>query len=85
MFDDFMHNAFPDMHFQQPHQDAMLHAQGQAMNQAARAQQDIDCAISNGHPQAPQPVPPAGVGNAAVNIGMLVQSMIEKLLKGKRP
>ena len=32
MFDDFMYNDYPDMHYNQTHQDAMLQAQNRAMN-----------------------------------------------------
>ena len=38
MFDDFMQNDFLEMHLNQAHQDAMLHAQNQAMQQTIGAQ-----------------------------------------------
>ena len=54
MFDDFMHNDFPEMHLNQAHQDAMLHAQNQTMQQVKRVQQGAD------HRQPePQPRPPS--------------------------
>ncbi len=81
MFDDFMHNDLPDMHFHQPHQDAMLHAQGQAINQAVRAQQAADV----GRPaqsQATGPAPHApGQQNAAMNVGLFIQTVLEHLVR----
>ena len=77
MFDDFMHNNFPEMHIHQAHQDAMLHAQNQAMQQAIRTQND-----SLHEPakllQAPSL---ATVVNCTMNLGLIVQIMIERIFK----
>ena len=50
-----------------------------------RAQQDAESTKSIRQPQAPRPIPLAGVGDAAMHLGLLVQAVIEKLLKGERP
>ena len=80
MFDDFMHNALPDMHLHQPHQNAMLHAQGQAMQQAA--QQASGDKIQTDPPiDPPQPTPFTELHNAATNIGLIIQATLEKVLR----
>ena len=82
MFDDFMHNDFSEMHFNQAHQDAMLHAQNQAMQQTAqhatgsRMQTD-----QQNQPQ--QPIPFAGLRNTAMNIGLFIQAALDGLLRGQ--
>jgi len=83
MFDDFMHNELPDMYFNQPHQDAMLHAQNQTMEQAARALQDPDHTMPIGQSLATEPVPLAGFGAVAMNLALLFEATIEKLFGWK--
>ena len=77
MFDDFMHNDFPEMHLNQAHQDAMLHAQNQAMNQAA--QQGAFHRPPEPQPRPPEPIPPAGTQNAAMNFRLLLQAVTKRL------
>ena len=79
MFDDFMHNDFPEMHLNQVHQDAMLHAQNQAMDQAVRVQWDAERAIPSERTQVPKTEHLiVGVSNASVNLSLLV-SIIRKI------
>ena len=80
MFDDFIHNDLPDMHFHQPDQDAMLHAQNQAMQQAAQ-QASGDKIQTDPSIDPPQPAPFADLHNAAANIGLIIQTMLEKVLR----
>ena len=79
MFDDFMHNDFPEMHLNQTHQDAMLHAQNQAMQQAARAQREAARGMPVLKPQTPEPVPSSSKEDGAMNLG-LFQTAIAWLL-----
>ena len=80
MFDDFMHNDFPEMHLNQAQQDAMLHAQNQAMQQAA--QQATGGRMQAGQQnQPPQPIPFAGLRNTAMNIGLFIQTALDGLLR----
>jgi hypothetical protein len=60
MFDDFMHNDFPEMHLNQAHHDAMLHAQNQAMDQAAQ-QATGGRMQADQQNQPPHPIPFAGL------------------------
>ena len=80
MFDDFMHNNFPEMHIHQAHQDAMLHAQNQAMDQATGTQREAAHGMPALKPQAPEPVPPAGPGNATINFGLLLETALLRIL-----
>ena len=82
MFDDFMHNDFPEIHLNQTHQDAMLHAQNQAMNQAAQ-QATGGRMQTNQQNQPPQPIPFAGLRNTAMNIGLFIQAALDGLLRGQ--
>ena len=82
MFDDFMHNDFPEMHLNQAQQDAMLHAQNQAMNQAMRAQREAARGTAVLKPQAPETISTLDTGNATTGLGMFVQVIVEKLLRG---
>jgi len=82
MFDDFMHNDFPEMHLNQAHQDAMLHAQNQAMNQAAQ-QATGGRMQADPQNQPPQPIPFAGLRNTAMNIGLFIQTALNGLLGGQ--
>ena len=84
MFDDFMHNDFPEMHIHQAHQDAMLHAQNRAMNQAAQ-QATGDRMQADQQNQPPQPIPFAGLRNTAMNIGLFIQTALDGLLRGQDP
>jgi hypothetical protein len=87
MFDDFMQNDFSDLNLNQAHQDAMLHAQNQAMDQAMRAQQARQMADDSVQAiqhhgvlaEAPQPVLATGLGEAAVNLALLFQTALEKV------
>ena len=75
------HHHHHAMHLNQMHQHAMQHAQNQAMNQALRAQQE---ATQQGHtvqPQAPEPMPPAGQQNAAMNLGLFIQTVLDRLVR----
>ena len=69
------------MHLNQMHQHAMHHAQNQAMNQALRAQQEAAQQGHLGQPQAPEPAPPAGQQNAAMNFGLLLQALLRTFFK----
>ena len=80
MFDDFMHNDFPEMHLNQAQQDAMLYAQNQAMQQAAQ-QATGGRMQADPQNQPPQPIPFAGLRNAAVNIGLFIQTVLDGLLR----
>jgi len=84
MFDDFMHNDFTEMHINQAHQDAMLHAQNQAMNQAMGTQGGATRDMPIPNPQAPEPVPPTGIVNAAMSLRMLIQVAVEKMSGRKK-
>ena len=81
MFDDFMHNDFPEMHIHQAHQDAMLHAQNQAMHQAV--QQATGMMQAEQQNQPPQPIPFAGLRNTAMNMGLSIQTALDGLLGGQ--
>ena len=85
MFDDFMHDDFPEMHLNQTHQDAMLHAQNQAMQQAAAQQATGGMMQAEQQNQPPQPIPFAGLHNAAMNIGLFIQTALDGLLHGQAP
>ena len=80
MFDDFMQNDFPEMHLNQIHQDAMLHAQNRATDQAMRAQQEAAHGMPALKPQAPSPVPSTRAEDEAMNLGLLFQTAIAWLL-----
>ena len=80
MFDDFMHNDFTEMHHNQAHQDAMLHAQNQAMQQAAQ-QATGGRMQADQQNQPPQPIPFAGLRNTAMSIGLLIQTALSGLLR----
>ena len=84
MFDDFMHNDFPEMHIHQAHQDAMLHAQNRAMDQAMGTQGGATRDMPIPNPQAPEPVPPTGIVNAAMSLRMLIQVAVEKMSGRKK-
>ncbi len=72
------------MHLNQMHQHAMQHAQNQAMNQALRAQQEAAQQGQLGHqPQAPEPMPPAGQQNMAMNLSLFIQTVLERLARFK--
>ena len=73
MFDDFMHNDFPEMHLNQAQQDAMLHAQNQAMQQTVRAQQEAEHRPPEPQPRTPEPISPTGTQNAAMNLHFLLR------------
>ena len=73
MFDDFMHNDFPEMNIHQANQNAMQHAQNQAMNQAAH--QGAFHRPPEPQPHTPEPIPPAGTQNAAMNFRLLLQAV----------
>ena len=81
MFDDFMHNDFPEMHLNQTHQDAMLHAQNQAMQQAAAQQATGGRMQAEQQNQPPQPIPFAGLRNTAMNIELFIQTALGGLLR----
>ena len=84
MFDDFMQNDFPEMHLNQIHQDAMLHAQNQAMQQAERVQQAADHRPPEPQPQTPEPLPSTVMKDAAMNWGLLLQHILAGLLGGMK-
>ena len=77
MFDDFMHNDFPEMHIHQAQQDAMLHAQNQAMDQVMRAQQGMEQAE---HVQYCKHAPPASIQNAIMNLRLFLPAIVEQVL-----
>ncbi len=79
MFDDFMHNDFPEMHLNQAHQDAMLHAQNRAMNQAARAQQEAVDDLPKSLHQAYESMPIIRQGNTAMNLKLMLQLLLKQL------
>lgn len=79
MLDDFMHNNLPDLNLNQAHQDAILHAQNQSAGQAMRAQQEAAGTLPTEQPHTPEPILPAGVGDAAMNLGLLVKIALEKM------
>ncbi len=76
----FHHHHHHAMHLNQMHQHAMQHAQNQAMDQALRAQQEAERTKPIELPQAPEPMHPTGLEDIAMNLGLLVQAMIEKFL-----
>ena len=78
MFDDFMHNDFSDLNLN-PQQDAMLHAQNQAMEQSARAQKDM-------HVQASESKSFAYDSLEALNLDLLVlvQNILHSLFGRRR-
>ena len=80
MFDDFIHNDFPEMHLNQAHQDAMLHAQNQAMQQTAQ-QATGGRMQTDQQNQPPQPISSAGLRNTAMNIGLFIQTALDGLLR----
>ncbi len=87
MFDDFMHNDFPDMHFNQAQQDAMLHAQQLSHAADQHAQQAANDTVQVGQHSvgSDQPIQFTSIGNIAMNLGLLVQAVIEKLLGERKP
>ena len=77
----FHHHHHHAMHFNQMHQHAMQHAQNQAMNQALRAQQEAVQQGHSGQPQTPEPAPAMGQGNAAMHVGLFIQTVLERLVR----
>ena len=77
----FHHHHHHAMHINQMHHHAMQHAQNQAMNQALRAQQEAARAGHTAHPQAPEPMPPANLQNAAINLSLCVQTVLAKIFQ----
>ena len=87
MFDDFMHNDLPDMHLHQPHQDSVLHAQQlvhAANHQAQQAARD-NVQVGQHSVSADQQMQLTSIGDAAINLILLVQIMIEKFLGERKP
>ena len=77
----FHHHHPHAMHLNQMHQHAMQHAQNQAMNQALRAQQEAAQQGHLGQLQAPEPAPTANSRNAAMNFGLLLQTLLKTLIQ----
>jgi len=86
MFDDFIHNDFANMSLTQDQQDAMLHAQNQAMEQAARVQKDATLAQSDMHVQASESKSFADDNLKAMNLDLLVlvQNILHSLFGRRR-
>ena len=80
MFDDFMHNNFPDMNFNQAQQDAMLHSQNLAMEQTAQ-QTPSNKVQTKSSIDPPQLILFANLHNVAANIGLSIQTILEKILQ----
>ena len=80
----FHHHHHHAMHLNQMRQHAMQHAQNQAMNQALRAQQEAAQQGHSGQPQASDPMTPtAGQQNAAMNLGLLFQTVLARIFQQK--
>ena len=80
MFDDFMQNDFSDLNLNQAQQDAMLHAQNQAMDEATRALHEAGHRLPEPQQQAPSLMPASGPGSAAARLGLRVQMLLKHLL-----
>ena len=79
----FHHHHHHAMHFNQMHHHAMQHAQNQSMNQALRTQLEAVHPGQPAQPQAPEPAPPAGQQNAAMNLGLLFQTVLARIFQQK--
>ena len=86
MFDDFIHNDFSDLNLNHAHQDAILHAQNQAMEQATRAQKDATLAQSDMHVYASESKSFADDSLEAMNLDLLVlvQNILHSLFRRRR-
>ena len=81
MFDDFMHNDFPDLNLNHAQQDAMLHAQNRAMEQAARAQVEAAANQTETQSQMTETMPLAGASDAATHSNLLLQVALKRLFQ----